>query len=840
MRLLADPVFFQTVKRNSGAKRRLVNVINEEDRDLDLVVKEVEKPDWLDLEGVYQGVALSFPRKKRSPLVANLNTTHKYFPKKPVKDERVRVLFENDELLEISVTIPEIVDEIPPFRGVFAVDFGTTNSCYAFRGGDSRATKALERAKSSGEIPSLIFFHDVSDPISPRYSIGTEAKYDIKENSGATYSYLISAKRLLGQDKSFVMLDKLGGSKPGHKQEWHIEELASFIIRDLVERAEDELGQKVQHVVATYPPMFSRDRKEAIQRAFKKAFAARGTELKDEDIVLNLDEANAGAFNYIYTVLLDEFRKFNVTEKTYELLSYDFGGGTTDISLVDVKISRPPELSGRVQIRTELKGLSGDAFLGGDNVTLEVFRILKNRAALALAERRIKEIEDRKAAEAKKAKNAADDIWSSLGAKKKDDDMFVIDAPKVEAQVAAVVEDVDPELESIVNRENKNVFEAAVQTVIAEKAVLLKVVETGKSVAETVAAADRTQPRDQVEKRAKVLEAAVETLLPTRYALYEDKDPFKEDVARKLFLELWNEADVLKVRLSQAEGRPCRVEGVLRKAAKYGGIDAVAFNEISLELADLERVIEPRLTECVQKAYKLYMNSHAKPKGGIAVSRKGPAQTEDSQNLRILLLGNSSNLPITQRKILEIFRVDAASVIFDRGTAKTSVAAGACEEYFLRKAFGKGGLISYEPVGFLDKLPYALGVYHKDLGLVGWDTGFWPVFDRGAAVGSTVTVDERTNFLIHPEITELPIYVDHKDGAKPQYIGYVDFRNACGNAPVDSAAVADPHAGQFRIKLELLPTREILATNLQTGQQFPLVVEKSLMKPEDNPFSGIF
>lgn len=841
MRLLADPVFFQTVKRNSGAKRRLVNVTNEEDRDIDVAVKEIEKPDWLDIEGVFQGVALKFARKKRTPLVANLNTTHKYFPKKPVKDERVRVMFDNDEILEISITIPEIVDEIPPFRGVFAMDFGTTNSCFAFRGGDSKATKALERAKSSPEIPSVMFFHDVSDPITPRYSVGTEAKYDIKENSGATYSYILSVKRLLGQDRSFVMLDKLGGSKPGHKQEWHVEELASFIIRDLIERAEDELAQKIQHVVATFPPMFSRDRKEAIQRAFKKAFAARGTELKDEDIVLNLDEANAGAFNYIYTALLDEFRKFNVTEKTYELLSYDFGGGTTDISLVDVKISRPPELAGRVQIRTELKGLSGDAALGGDNVTLEVFKMLKLKGALGAAERRIKEIEDRKAAEAKKAKSSADDIWSSLGKKKDDDDMFVIDSAKdAPKQVEAVVDEIDPELESISNRENQNVFEGAIQTIIAEKAIIQQAIQTGKTVPETVAAVDRGQPRDQVEKRTKVLEAAIETVLPTRYALYEDKDPFKEEVARKLFLELWNEADVLKVRLSQSEGRPCKVEGILRKCAKYAGIDPVAFNEIGFELADLERVFEQRLTECVQKAYRLYMNSHAKPKGGIAVARKGAAQTEEQQNLRILLLGNSSNLPMVRRKILEVFRVDEASVIFDRGTAKTSVAAGACEEYYLRKAFGKGGLISYEPVGFLDKLPYALGVYHKDLGLVGWDTGFWPVFDRGAAVNSSVTVDERTNFLIHPDITDLPIYVDHKDGAKPQYVGYIDFRNPSGTAPVDAAAVADPNAGKFRIKLDLLPTREILATNVQTGQQYPLIVEKSTVKPEDNPFSGIF
>src|SRR3990172_5531831 len=99
MRLIADPVFFQTVKRNSGAKRRLVNVLNEGERELEVTGKEIEKPDWLGIEGAYQGVKLKFPRKKRTPLVANLNTTLKFFPKKPVKDERVRIFFDNDEIL---------------------------------------------------------------------------------------------------------------------------------------------------------------------------------------------------------------------------------------------------------------------------------------------------------------------------------------------------------------------------------------------------------------------------------------------------------------------------------------------------------------------------------------------------------------------------------------------------------------------------------------------------------------------------------------------------------------------------------------------------------------------
>ncbi len=840
MRLMADPVFFQTVKINTGAKRSLINITNEEDKDLELTIKDMEKPDWLDVEGVYPGMKLTLPRKKRSPVVVNINTTHKYFPKNPVRDEKIKFTFDNDEVLSISITIPEVITVVPPFRGVFAVDFGTTNSCYAFRGGDAKATKGLQKAKSSSEIPSLIYFRDVSDPVAPNYAIGNDAKFEVKENSGAVYSYMISVKRMLGQDRTMVMMDKLAGTKPGHQQEWHVKDIASFVIRDLIDRAEAELDQKIFSCVATFPPMFSRDRKDAIRGAFKAAFSARGVELKDEDLSTDMDEANSGAFNYVYTALLDEFRKYaTLTEKDYELLSYDFGGGTIDISLVAVRITRDPSTS-RLKISTELKGLSGDAYMGGDNVTLETFKILKLRSALALAERRIKEIEERKAREANSKKKSGDDIWAQLAAgdkKKGEEDWFVESGPKKDEKKEVVVEDVDPELESIVNRENATVYEAAIQTIIAEKHVIMHAVDNGQDIALAVQQNEKG-PRDVVERRTKMLEGAIETVIPTKFSLYQDKDPYKEDIARKLFYELWNEADTLKVRVSQAEGRPCLVESVLRKVAKYGAVDPVCFNEIPLQLDHLDKRIDPRVTETVMKAFRLYQNSRKTAKRGISVGDRGGSTEE--KNLRILLFGNSSNLPIVKRKFLDVFKCDPTSVIFEKATAKTSVAAGACEEYGLRKAFGKGGLISYEPVGFLDRLPFAIGVYHPDLKLVGFETGFWPLFDRGAAIGTKVVVSEKTNFLIHADLDVLNIFVDHKDGAVPMQVGYVDCRNSVGTAPQDPNAAPDTTGAAFRIQLELLPTREIVATNLQTGAQYGLVIDKMPLKAEDNPFSGSF
>jgi molecular chaperone DnaK (HSP70) len=830
MPFLSDPVFIPSVKRNSGAKRRLINISCSEDRDVEVQIKEMEKPDWIDVEGVYPGQPLKFERGKPTSYIVNLNTTHKFFPKGPVKDECIRLTLSTEEVLEIQISIPEVVDTVEPFRGVFALDFGTTNSCYAFRGGTAKASKSLQQAKCSDEIPSLVYFHDVSDPARPRYSIGTEAVFDIRENSSRTYAYVLSAKRMLGQDRTLVMMDKLGGTRAGHRQEWHVEDVASFIIRELISRAEEDLGQKISQVVATFPPMFSRDRKEAIRRAIQKALEAGGVKVDDKSVVMDIDEANAAAFNYIYGPLLDDIRKLRVSEKSLDLLAYDFGGGTIDIALVGVKITYTPQ--GKISIETELKGLSGEALYGGDNVTLELFRILKPRMALAVAEGRMRQIEERKKAEEKAKTTATDDIWGAPPPKQAslEEEMFSRE-PEKKKEAAPPPPPVDPELVAIVNRENPSVYEGAVSTVVREKEVILEALETGRSVAEVVAAKERV--RDLAARRVQQIEAALETLIPTRFTKYQDVDPFKEQVARSLFHEIWHEADALKIRLSGAEGQPRTISGVLRKVAHYGGVEPIVFNDLAFTMAQLEKRIDAKITETVRKARDLYRGSGQSGQGGIEMAR-----SLDPSNLRVLLFGNSSNLPIVKRKFAELLGIPEQNIVHNVGELKKAVAAGACDEYGLRKAFGEGGLIHYKPVGFLDRLPCSVGLYHRELSFVGASNGFLPIFPRGTQANATRDLDEKKVHLLYPGIQELPIYVDHLDGSAPENIGYIDFTKPLPGGS-DSSAFEQGTSGEFPVRFRLLPTREITATNLKTGQTYGMVLEKPVWVTEENPFSGM-
>jgi hypothetical protein len=856
MGLMADPIFYNTIRRNSGGKRRLVHVTNSDPVDLEIEVQEVEKPEWVEIEGVYPGAKLKLEKGKRTPLVVNLNTTHPYFPTGQCMDQKVRIAFENKRVLDIAITLHEIVDKIMPFRGVFAIDFGTTNSVYAYKG---RAmdlphhARASQAAMASAEIPSAIFFHNVSDSRFPRFSIGREALFDIKENSGRTYSYVISAKRPLGQNRNLLILDRFGGTKKEHRQEYHIEDVASFIVRELFDRAEDEIGQKITSVVATYPPLFSRAQKDALGRAFRKAIESHEIEMAEDTLVLDLDEANAGAFNHIYGPLLDDFRNFEVTERKVDLLSMDFGGGTVDISLVSVSITRNPQ--GRISIETALKGLSGDARWGGDNVTLETFKMLKARLALAAAAARAEELEAKAAGKpeavgAGVAKSDEDDLWGGGGAGAFGaDDIWGGGGEEEEKKE----EEEDEETREIVNREPQENYEAALMTLAREKAIVELMVSRNRSAEEAVVETEKADGSfsgaEQAAERARIIESAVETVLPTQFAKYEDVDPFKMEVARSLFHEVWHEADLVKIRMSSASTGKSKVSGVLKKVAKYASVDPLVFNDIEFSVDELNARIELTIAGVVKKAQVLYENAQADAEGAGGLQIVVGQQAERPP-LRVLLLGNCSNLPVIQKMVSESFGAEGQSVVFDSGNLKKAVACGACEEFALRKEFGARGLITYAPSGFLDMLPYAVGIQHRDLALMGYPNGFCPIFNRGAKVGSVAVLDENSAFLIHEKMRDLAIFADYRDGAEPVYAGWVDFTREVAEAEIPKRAAEpgaaegappppQPPEGAFAVKFELLSNRDLLATNLRSGTTHILQAETENWDTSRDPFSGV-
>lgn len=840
MSVVPEPIFFPTVKRGEGAKRVLIALRNDENRDVTHEVTNLTGPEWIDIEGIQRGSKISFRKGEKKQFVVNLNTTHVFFPAASrVTDERVTLTLDDQWTLQIPITIQEIINREDVFNGVFSLDFGTTNSCYAWKarhlpGKDP--SKLMGPAATSPEIPSLVFFTDVSHPTRPRYHVGVEAQHDIREASHRTYAYFMGVKRLLGMDRKFVVMDERAGFSPEHRREWSVEEIASFYVEALLRQAQADLGGSIKRVVATYPTLFSKSRREALKRVIEAAMQRLGVSVGPETVEVRLDEANSAAFNYIYGPMLDEFRSQAVRQRKAHLLAFDVGGGTIDVSLLDVQIVR--DETHRITVNTELLGVTGEPFFAGDNVTLAAFKLLKEKIALEVARER-----------APKPAPKEPDVWAAASASKaKDDEEFdwnrIVPEEAKDRPPPWKSDDVDIE-----NRDDPNAYAEAARTLLDHEEVLRLSWRTGLSLADAFDhwCRDAGRPTDRFLLQR--IEGAIETLVPTRFARYQDADPFKEKAAREIFYELWQEAETMKVLLVGAVSGTGRVQGVLRRVAAYSQVDPKVLNDrVEGSLAELDLRVRPRLEAAVRKAHTLYRTALNVPAGDIVVR----GETAEEKPLKVIVTGNGSKLPLVRRLIDEVFRLDETQVHYAPGRLKTAVAQGACEEEHLRREFGEAGLIRYASRDFLESLPYTVGLYNPELSLVGYEGGFCPVFKRGSPIGTRVVVDEKSNFLIHKKMTDLALYADYGDGAGPVYLGRVDLRKPgeAGGAPVDRSAAtivirpvgettAGAEASGFALALEVVKDRDIVVTNLGTGERYLMESSERFLPPEDNPFSGI-
>ena len=903
MIIRATPVVVKRIIRGKETLSRLFFLQNTYEKQVSLTVKDVDKPGWINVDGVYEGAFLSVPGAKpdrpgKQRLIASIDATNPHFPHKNYEGT-VTITFTDANGEEVKVELPviieEIVEEMPLFLGTFSLDFGTTNSCYAYKHKVPSRGLAFDRAVASPEMPSLIFFENVENQVNPEYRIGTEAAHLMREHSSMVNSYFISVKRLLGEDVRFVVVDRYANLK-----RWHVEEIAAFIIRSLIQKAQDEMGERITRVVATYPTLFSLDRKEAIRRAFMLALRNLGVQnLTDKSVVMDVDETSAAAFNHVYSRMLQEFGINPALEKREEqLLVFDFGGGTIDICLVDAKITRDSGSKRRIRIQTELKGLSGEAFYGGDNVTLEIFRILKKRLAIKIAQEHKHLLEEPTAQKEQKEEEEGFGFKMEWGTGKKKGaekdvakSIFDLGEEEEEKQAVQVVHLEGEGLDQIVNRAELPAWKDAVKTVLDYQNVIEKTIETTKPLLDFVIEkekadgtyVDERQSKDIAEK----IEDAIETLVPTKWARYEGKDEEMMLTARMIFYELWHEADRLKINLSKTRAEKRNVQSTLTRLAKYTGsvprpsdwgkkeqeesefvfeeeeekqekeepvlseltIDPVKFTEIYVSMEEMNTHVEEPIVAAIKKAHTLWKKQHEKLTAESGLIVVGEEETARAKPLKVVLAGNSSNLPIVQEKIREIFNeVSEEDIVIDPKELKTAVAIGACEEYLLRTTFGEEGAISYSATGFLTRVPYSIGFLDRQLELIDpvkFPHGFYTIFERGTEIKIPQNggdAEDYTHkdvsedvFLIHEHMEQLVIFADYHDGSPPKYLGFIDFTQ-----PEDRFPNWEPpeHAKEkLVIRFQLLENRELRAINLRTGEIFAFAPHKEKWD-ERYPFSG--
>ena len=199
---------------------------------------------------------------------------------------------------------------------IIGIDLGTTNSCAAVMEG--KEAKVITNPEGNRTTPSVVAFKN-GDRI-----IGDAAKRQMITNKNTVYSI----KRLMGTDEKVTLEGK----------EYTPQEISAMILTYIKSYAESYLGEKVEKAVITVPAYFN----DAQRQATKDAGRIAGL-----DVVRIINEPTASALAF-------GMDKNNAKEQ--KVLVYDLGGGTFDVSILDIADGT-----------FEVLSTAGDTRLGGDD-----------------------------------------------------------------------------------------------------------------------------------------------------------------------------------------------------------------------------------------------------------------------------------------------------------------------------------------------------------------------------------------------------------------------------------------------------------------------------------------
>jgi molecular chaperone DnaK len=228
---------------------------------------------------------------------------------------------------------------------VIGIDLGTTNSCVAVM--DGKNAKVIENAEGMRTTPSIVAFSDDGERL-----VGQPAKRQAVTNPERTF---FAVKRLIGRRYDDPMVEKDKKLVPykivkasngdawveADGKTYSPSQVSAFILQKMKETAEAHLGQKVDQAVITVPAYFN----DAQRQATKDAGKIAGLE-----VLRIINEPTAAALAYG----LDK-------SKTGTIAVYDLGGGTFDVSILEIGDGV-----------FEVKSTNGDTFLGGEDFDMRL------------------------------------------------------------------------------------------------------------------------------------------------------------------------------------------------------------------------------------------------------------------------------------------------------------------------------------------------------------------------------------------------------------------------------------------------------------------------------------
>ncbi len=221
---------------------------------------------------------------------------------------------------------------------IIGIDLGTTNSVVAVM--ENGESKVIANSEGGRTTPSVVAFTKTGErlvgQVAKRQAITNPENtiYSIKRFMGRRYDEVSEEMKMVPY-KVERQGDHVAVAAGG--KTWTPPEISAFILQKLKQAAEDYLGDKVTEAVITVPAYFN----DAQRQATKDAGRIAGLEVKR---IVNEPTAAALAYG------LDK-------KKDETIAIYDFGGGTFDISILEVG-------EGVV----EVKSTNGDTHLGGDNL----------------------------------------------------------------------------------------------------------------------------------------------------------------------------------------------------------------------------------------------------------------------------------------------------------------------------------------------------------------------------------------------------------------------------------------------------------------------------------------
>ena len=228
---------------------------------------------------------------------------------------------------------------------IIGIDLGTTNSCVAVM--ENGEPVVIQNSEGGRTTPSIVGFTSKGDRI-----VGAPAKNQMVTNPKNT---VYSVKRLIGHRFTelqgeatklpYTVVDngadcRVEVDENGAKKRYSPQEISAFILQKMKKTAEDYLGTEVTDAVITVPAYFNDSQRQATKDAGKIA----GLNVQR---IINEPTAAALAFG---------FKQDQDKNKEKTIAVYDLGGGTFDISIL--------ELADGV---FEVKSTNGDTHLGGDD-----------------------------------------------------------------------------------------------------------------------------------------------------------------------------------------------------------------------------------------------------------------------------------------------------------------------------------------------------------------------------------------------------------------------------------------------------------------------------------------